>query len=357
VNHRFSGNGVLAGLALLTLCVVDGCGGHSHGTVDSESGQGGQAEPGSSGGASSGGLSSGAANLGVGGSTPGDAGATNASAGGSSAGSAPTSEAGSAAVAAGAGGIPQDPPDGVWSPNLPIEGDSALVVLSSTLGRDRDGQIRWLFTFRNDAEWPLCGYVFDVSLYDSSGTRIAGTKVGSEEYLEGMPVFTGVMFGSIHEFYQGGVLFLDSCVAPGGRGAGWAELWTAQTFDLPEEQVSSLLDSAAKIQHDLKAPASDFDRNLKPAPDLPSLQQLELFDSPEGKVVRGVAISRAELLHWKAYTLLYDANGAIIDFVNATNNATIPTPTDSPVPFSSPPVLPESRRFEIFFESSSLKRN
>lgn len=240
----------------------------------------------------------------------------------------------------------------VQSPMLPIEGDESIVILGSTLGRNPDGQIRWTFTFRNDANAPLCAVLLSPSLLDSAGTMLAGASVFSDEFAAGAPAFSGVVMGSVYRGRRAdGVVFLDACVPPGGRGLAFADVFTLA--GIQPEEIDVILASAAILRHDLTPGGSSLE-DLKLAPDLPLLDELRLVDSPEGKVVQGVALSSADLGSWRVWFALYDANGMIVDVVRAPANA-IETLKDTPVQFSSTPTPSTPTRLEPFFESSSLR--
>lgn len=266
-----------------------------------------------------------------------------------------TSNAASTTVGGGAGGgIAIGPPESgeVQSPALPIEGDPSIAVLGSTLGRGANGQIRWAFTFRNDANEPLCPFLLSPTVLDASGTMLAGASVFSDEFAAGAPAFSGIVMGSVHSGHQGdGVVFLQACIPPGGRGLGFAEVFTLS--GLQPEEIDAILASAATLRHDLTPGASSFE-DLRLAPDLPLVKDLRLVDTPEGKVVQGVALSSAELSSWRAWFALYDASGMIVDVVLAPADI-IQTLKDTPVQFSSEPTLSTPARLELFFESSNLR--
>ncbi|HEY6725460.1 MAG TPA: hypothetical protein VI197_15600 [Polyangiaceae bacterium] len=240
----------------------------------------------------------------------------------------------------------------IQSPELPIEGDENIVILGSTLGRNADGQIRWAFTFRNDASEPTCHILLNAAVLDSSGAMLAGASVFSAEFAAGAPAFTGVAMGSLYSGHSAdGVTFLDSCVPPGGRGLGFAEVFTLS--GLQSEQVDAILASAATLRHDLTPTPSNLGE-LQPAPDLPRLKDLELVDTPDGKLVRGVALSSADLAAWYAWVALYDADGMIVDVVRGPAKS-IETLKDTPIEFSFAPTLAAPTRFEVFFEESRLR--
>jgi len=239
----------------------------------------------------------------------------------------------------------------VQSPMLPIEGDDGFTILGSTLGRNPDGQIRWTFTFRNETAEPFCGTLVNATLFDAGGEMIAGASVFSDEYAAGFPAFTGIVMGSIHRGVNGSGVFLDACVPPGGRGLALAEVWSS--IGLLPEEIDRLLASAAKLGHDL-IPISPSLDNLEPAPTMPRLDQLQLVETPEGKLVQGMAVSSADLYDWRAWFVLYDASGVIVDVVHAPTNV-FETLKDMPVQFSSAPALATATRFDVFFEWSTLR--
>lgn len=240
----------------------------------------------------------------------------------------------------------------VQSPLLPIEGDDSIVILGSTLGRNPDGQIRWTFTFRNDANEPLCAVLLSPTVLDSAGTMLAGASVFSDEFAAGAPAFSGLVMGSVYRGRRAdGVVFLDACVPPGGRGLGFAEVFTLA--GLQPEEIDAILASAATLRHDLTPGGSSLE-DLELAPDLPLLDDLRLVDAPEGKVVQGVTISSADLYDWRAWFAMYDASGVIVDVVRAPANV-FETLKDTPVQFSSDPAVATASRFDVFFEWSTLR--
>jgi len=252
------------------------------------------------------------------------------------------------------GGIAIGPPESgeVQSPNLAIEGDPSIAVLGSTLGRNADGQIRWVFTFRNDANEPFCPFLLSPTLFDAAGTMLAGASVFSDEFAAGAPAFSGLVMGSVYRGHQGdGVVFLHACVPPGGRGLGFADVFTL-AGQQPEE-IDAILASAATLRHDLTPGPSSLE-DLQLAPDLPLVKDLQLIETPEGKLVQGVAVSSADLSDWRAWFALYDASGMIVDVVLAPADI-IQTLKDTPVQFSSAPTLSAPTRVELFFESSGLR--
>ena len=252
------------------------------------------------------------------------------------------------------GGIAIGAPESgeVQSPDLAIEGDPSIAILGSTLGRDADGQIRWAFTFRNDANEPFCPSLLSPTVFDAAGTMLAGASVFSDEFAAGAPAFSGLVMGSVYSGHQGdGVVFLRTCVPPGGRGLGFAEVFTL-AGQQPEE-IDAILASAATLRHDL-TPGPPGWEELRLAPDLPLVKDLRLVDTPEGKVIQGVALSSAELSSWRAWFALYDTSGMIVDVVLAPADI-IETLKDTPVQFSSKPTLSTPARIELFFESSRLR--
>jgi hypothetical protein len=181
---------------------------------------------------------------------------------------------------------------------------------------------------------------------------LAGASVFSDEFAAGAPAFTGIVMGSVYRGHTAdGVVFLDACVPPGGRGLGFAEVFTLS--GLQPDQVDAILASAATLRHDLTPSPSSLD-DVQLAPDLPRLKDLQLVDTPDGKLVRGVALSSAELAAWYAWFAFYDANGMIVDAVRAPADV-IETLKDTPVQFSSAPTLAAPTRFEVFFEESRLR--
>ena len=235
---------------------------------------------------------------------------------------------------------------------LPIEGDESIVILGSTLGRNPDGQIRWTFTFRNDADEPLCAVLLSPTVFDSTGTMLAGASVFSDEYAAGAAAFSGVVMGSVHSGRRAdGVVFLDACIPPGGRGLAFADVFTHA--GIQPEEIDAILASAATLRHDL-IPAGSSLEDLQLAPDLPRLDELRLVDSPEGKVVQGVALSSADLGSWRVWFAMYDASGVIVDVVRAPANV-FETLKDMPVQFSSDPAVATATRFDVFFEWSTLR--
>lgn len=260
-------------------------------------------------------------------------------------------EAGNSVAAGTTAGSPAD--SGVQSPSLPIEGDPIVTVLDSTLGTYADGQPRWAFTFRNNANTPLCRRALNATLLDAEGSLLAGAPLTSQEYGRGVPAFAGLVMGSVYRgFRDSGVDALDVCVPPGGRGLAVADIWS-QNGLFPEE-VSQILDAAATLGHDLTLSGSGL-LDLEPAPELPRLKELQLVDTPDGKVVQGVSISGAELAAWRAWVALFDGSGLIVDVVPVPVDAISAAQKDTPAPFLSAPVAASATRLEAFFESSTLR--
>lgn len=251
-------------------------------------------------------------------------------------------------------GIAIGPPESgeVQSPDLAIEGNPDIAVVGSTLGRTQDGQIRWTFTFRNDSSEPLCPFLLSPTLLDATGTMLAGASVTSDEFAAGVPAFSGVVMGSVHSGRRAdGVVFLDTCIPPGGRGLALAEVFTLQ--GIRPDEIEAILASAATLHHDL-TPAGSSLEDLLPAPNLPLLSDLRLVETSDGRVVEGIATSSAELSRWRARFALYDANGMILDVVHAPADH-IQTEKDAPVQFRSTPTTTAPTRLEFFFEESSLR--
>lgn len=270
-----------------------------------------------------------------------------------------TSKAESTAAAdstASATGTVDPPADGeVRSPDLPIEGDDTITVLGSSLGLTSAGQLRWTFTFRNNADEPLCSSrPMNASLRDADGRLLAGATLNSEEYLAGIPAFTGLVMGSVYRgFREDGVVFLDVCVPPGGRGLGFAEVWGSTTVVLPED-AAQLLDATATVGHDLTHVTSGL-QDLELAPDLPSLHDLRLVDTPDGKQVEGIATTSTDLARWQAWFALFDANGVIVDVVRAPESGISATQQATPAPFVSAPAVAAATQLELFFEEAALQ--
>lgn len=260
---------------------------------------------------------------------------------------------GSSSSGGSGGGVAVGAPDSgeIQSPALPIEGDDSVVVLGSTLGSNAKGQIRWTFTFRNEATEPLCPFSLNAELLDAGGAMLAGYSVFSDEYAAGELAFTGIVLGSVYSGRRAdGVVFLDTCIPPQGRGLAVADVHGFQESE--PELVDAVLAAAATLRHDLTPGPANLE-DLQRAPDLPRLDDLQLVDGPEGTVVQGVALSSADLYGWYAWFALYDANGMILDVVRAPASS-IATLKDTPVQFSSDPTLAAPARLEAFFESSSL---
>lgn len=243
---------------------------------------------------------------------------------------------------------------GVRVPDGPIDSTGGntndVAVDSSTLGRDANGQIRLLFTFENRGPSAICAQTFRAKLFDASGAVLAGSDSGIIE-TEGVPGFDGELIGHSHRSTRAdGVVFVATCVSPGQRGAGFAQVWSQMTGDLTADEVTRILDRTARIELWFPPGSVDADTAV-PAPDVLALESAALENEGGNKLVRGYVVAAQDQSYFRIRAIFFDDTGRIVDLSSQNGTA---LNAGARREFETSPGDPTAVRFEPFLMAGFL---
>ena len=232
-------------------------------------------------------------------------------------GASGTSGSGGSAGLGGSGG-------GVRTPDIPIVGVGGrapgIVVRDSTLKIGPRGWLDWYFTVENQTTEPFCDSLVGAKLYDSAGTLLAGSEVGSYYIDDVTPGFSAALYGAPYRQWRGdGVLFLVSCIPPGERGLGGGSI-LGRTVPFTADDALALVARAAKIEFTVGYGAATD--GLERAEDAIEVDGAALADQTGGKVLRGSVVAGADLSSWTLSAMLFDSSGAPTDLVRSFGSYT-----------------------------------